>query len=85
MRVVVDAGQGYGSPCLSSTSDCQEVAVPDSEQKDSYGSLGGEPTTLKELVDALAKELEKIVRERPLVSVAVALAAGYLLASLRRR
>jgi hypothetical protein len=59
--------------------------MPDSEQKDSYGSIGGEPATLKELLDSLTKELEKTVRERPLVSVAVALAAGYLLASLRRR
>jgi ElaB/YqjD/DUF883 family membrane-anchored ribosome-binding protein len=59
--------------------------MPDDQQKDTYGSLGGEPTTLKELLDALAAELEKTVRERPLVSVAVALAAGYLLASLRRR
>ena len=59
--------------------------MPDSEQKDTYGSLGGEPMTLEELVNRLAKELEKTVRERPLVSVAVALAAGYLLASLRRR
>ena len=59
--------------------------MPDSEQKDTYGSLGGEPTTFKELANCLAAELEKTVRERPLVSVAVALAAGYLLASLRRR
>jgi len=74
--------------------------MADSEQKDTYGSLGNEPTTLKELVScvtaaveklikadggATRAHLEKTVRERPLLSLAVAAAAGYLLASLRRR
>ena len=59
--------------------------MPDSEQKDTYGSLGGEPVTVNELIARLTKQLEKTVRERPLVAVAVAAAAGYLLASLGRR
>jgi hypothetical protein len=59
--------------------------MPDSEQKDTYGSLGGEPVTVNELIARLTEQLEKTVRERPLVAVAVAAAAGYLLASLGRR
>jgi hypothetical protein len=74
--------------------------MADSEQKDTYGYLGGEPATLKELMSCLTAaveklvktegeatraHLEKTVRERPLLSLAVAVAAGYLLASLRRR
>lgn len=59
--------------------------MPDSEQKDTYGSLGGEPAAAKELIACLAEQLEKTVRERPLISVVVAAAAGYLLASLTRR
>jgi ElaB/YqjD/DUF883 family membrane-anchored ribosome-binding protein len=80
--------------------DGQEASMADGEQKDTYGYLGNEPTTFKELmscltdaVDKLVKNegaatrahLEKTVRERPLLSIAVAVAAGYLLASLRRR
>ena len=58
--------------------------MADGEQKDTYGSLGGEPMTLKELMDHAVKELEKSVRERPLAAVGIALAAGFLLASMRR-
>ena len=59
--------------------------MPETERKDTFGSLGGEPVELKEWIDCLAKQLEKVVRERPLLSVAAALAAGFVLASLRRR
>jgi ElaB/YqjD/DUF883 family membrane-anchored ribosome-binding protein len=59
--------------------------MADSEQKDTYGSLGAEPVSLEEWAKCLAAELEKTVRARPLLSVAVAAAAGFLLASLRRR
>ena len=59
--------------------------MPDSEQKDTYGSVGGEPVTVNELIARLTEQLEKTVRERPLVSIAAAAAAGYLLASLGRR
>lgn len=59
--------------------------MPDNEQKDTYGSLGGEAVTIKEWIDCLAGQLEKTMRERPLLSLAMAAAAGYLLASFRRR
>jgi hypothetical protein len=60
--------------------------MADSEQKkDIYGSLGGEPATMKEWTNCAAEQLEKAVRQRPMVSLALALAAGFLLASLRRR
>jgi hypothetical protein len=54
--------------------------MADSEQKDTYGSLGAEPVSLEEWAKCLAAELEKTVRARPLLSV-----AGFLLASIRRR
>jgi hypothetical protein len=59
--------------------------MANSEHKDTYGSLGGEPMTFKELVDRTVEQLEKSVRERPLAAVGIALAAGFLLASIRRR
>lgn len=59
--------------------------MPVSEQKDSCGSIGGEPVTAKELIASLARQIEKTVRDRPLISVAVAAATGYLLASFTRR
>jgi ElaB/YqjD/DUF883 family membrane-anchored ribosome-binding protein len=59
--------------------------MADGEQKNTYGSLGGEPMTLKELVDRTVEQLEKSVRERPLAAVGIALAAGFVLASIRRR
>jgi hypothetical protein len=79
----VDAGQGrllVGWHLIQ-----EETSMPDTSQKDTFGSLGGEPVNLKELANYLGAQLEKVVRERPLASVAVALAAGYLLASLKRR
>jgi hypothetical protein len=80
--------------------DRQEARMADGKQNDTCGSLGNEPRTLKELMsDVLAAverlietdggparaQLEQMVRERPLTSLAVAAAAGYLLASLGRR
>ena len=59
--------------------------MADSEQKDTYGSLGAEPVSLEEWAKCLAAELEKTVRARPLAAVGVALAVGFVLASLRRR
>ena len=59
--------------------------MADSEQKDTYGSLGEEPMSLEEWAKRLAAELEKTVRARPLASVAVAAAAGFVLAALIRR
>ena len=74
--------------------------MADSENKDTYGYLGNEPATLKELMSCLTAAVEKLVktegeatrahleetvRERPLLSLTAAVAAGYLLASLRRR
>jgi ElaB/YqjD/DUF883 family membrane-anchored ribosome-binding protein len=59
--------------------------MADGEHKNTYGSLGGEPMALKELMNRAVVELEKSVRERPLAAVGIALAAGFLLASIRRR
>jgi hypothetical protein len=59
--------------------------MADGERKDTYGSVGSEPATFKELVDCAVEQLEKSVRERPLAAVGIALAAGFLLASIRRR
>jgi ElaB/YqjD/DUF883 family membrane-anchored ribosome-binding protein len=70
---------------MPSKAETQEASMADGEQKDTYGSLGGEPITLKELVDRTVEQLEKSVRERPLTAVGIALAAGFLLASIRRR
>ena len=59
--------------------------MADSEQKDTYGSLGEEAMSLEEWAKHLATELEKTVRAQPLLSVAVAAAAGFVLAALIRR
>jgi hypothetical protein len=59
--------------------------MADSEPKDTWASLGAESETLKELVDRVARELEKAVREKPLAAVGIALVAGFLLASITRR
>ena len=74
--------------------------MADGEHKDTYGSLGGEPATFKELISYLTAEVERLVKtegqatrahlektvcERPLLSLTVVVAAGYLLGALRRR
>jgi ElaB/YqjD/DUF883 family membrane-anchored ribosome-binding protein len=59
--------------------------MPEAERKDTYGSVGSEPATPQEWANYLAEQLEKTVRERPLLSIAVAAVAGFFLASLRRR
>ena len=74
--------------------------MAESTKRDTFGSVGGEPVTLKELMDALAAAIEKVaksdgqatlarleetVRQRPLLSIAVAAAVGFVLGSLGRR
>jgi hypothetical protein len=59
--------------------------MADSEPKDTFGSVGDEPVTLKELIDRATEQLERSVRQRPLAAVGIALALGFVLASIRRR
>ena len=59
--------------------------MTDGKPKDTFGSVGDEPVTLKELLDLATEHLEKSVRARPLAAVGIALAVGFVLASLRRR
>ena len=74
--------------------------MAESTKRDTFGSVGVEPVTLKELMDALAAAIEKLsksdgqatlarleetVRQRPLLSIAVAAAVGFVLGSLGRR
>src|SRR5258708_6074242 len=58
----IDAGQGGPRCSLSSISDRQEASMADSEKKDTYGYLGNEPATLKELMSCLTAAVEKLVK-----------------------
>jgi len=62
--------------------------MAESERKDTYGSRGAEAGVMKEQHAELAaaiERLEKAVRERPLVAVGIAVAAGFVLSALLRR
>ena len=62
--------------------------MAETERKDTYGHLRSEPGVMKEqYAELLAaiERLEKAVRERPLLAVGIALAAGFVLGALRRR
>lgn len=59
--------------------------MPDNERKDTFGYLGTEPGVIKEQYAELLAALEKAVKERPLLAVGIAVAAGFLLGALRRR
>ena len=62
--------------------------MAETERKDTPGYLGSEPGVMKEqYAELLAaiERLEKAVRERPLLAVGIAVAAGFVLGALRRR
>jgi ElaB/YqjD/DUF883 family membrane-anchored ribosome-binding protein len=62
--------------------------MADTERKNTHGTLGLEPDALKEqYAELLAaiERLEKAVRERPLLALGIAAAAGFVLGALRRR
>jgi ElaB/YqjD/DUF883 family membrane-anchored ribosome-binding protein len=62
--------------------------MADTERKDTDGTLGIEPDALKEqYAELLAaiERLEQAVRQRPLLALGIAAAAGFVLGALRRR
>lgn len=61
--------------------------MAETEHTDPRG-LAGEPGTMKEdypELFAALERLEKAVRERPLMAVGIAVAAGFMLSALLRR
>jgi ElaB/YqjD/DUF883 family membrane-anchored ribosome-binding protein len=62
--------------------------MAETERKDTQSCLGAEAGVLKEqYAELLAaiERLEKAVRERPLLAVGIAVAAGFVLGAVRRR
>jgi ElaB/YqjD/DUF883 family membrane-anchored ribosome-binding protein len=73
---------------LRHSSRPREAFMAETERKDTYGNLGIEPGVLKEqYAELLAaiERLEKAVRQRPLLALGIAAAAGFVLGALRRR